>query len=89
MGVGWEDIAGEEDVGGGSGGRREEEEEEEEVPAVKRERAEEGERNVVEEVLTPSNWTGFVDSEDVKGLFSLPPLSPLSPHPTLGLLMVI
>ncbi|XWS36986.1 hypothetical protein CRYUN_Cryun19dG0004500 [Craigia yunnanensis] len=30
--------------------------------------------------LTPSNWTGFWDSEDTKGIFSIPPLSPLSPH---------
>ncbi|XVF08526.1 hypothetical protein REPUB_Repub07fG0010400 [Reevesia pubescens] len=30
--------------------------------------------------LTPSNWTGFWDSEDMKGIFSIPPLSPLSPH---------
>ncbi|XVF49428.1 hypothetical protein PTKIN_Ptkin04bG0010900 [Pterospermum kingtungense] len=31
--------------------------------------------------LTPSNWTGFWDSEDMKGIFSIPPLSP---HPPLG-----
>ncbi|KAK8652121.1 hypothetical protein V6N13_061143 [Hibiscus sabdariffa] len=31
--------------------------------------------------LTPSNWRGFWDSEDMKGIFSIPPLSPLSPHP--------
>ncbi|KAK8571168.1 hypothetical protein V6N13_025723 [Hibiscus sabdariffa] len=29
--------------------------------------------------LTPSNWKGFWDSEDMKGIFSIPPLSPLSP----------
>ncbi|XVF54903.1 hypothetical protein PTKIN_Ptkin05aG0217900 [Pterospermum kingtungense] len=34
--------------------------------------------------LTPSNWTGFWDSEDMKGIFSIPPLSPLSPHPSFG-----
>ncbi|XVE56442.1 hypothetical protein DITRI_Ditri04bG0009600 [Diplodiscus trichospermus] len=33
--------------------------------------------------LTPSSWTGFWDSEDMKGIFSIPPLSPLSPHPPL------
>lgn len=33
--------------------------------------------------LTPSNWTAVWDS-DVKGIFSVPPLSPLSP-----LLMVV
>ncbi|MBA0757145.1 hypothetical protein Gotri_020257, partial [Gossypium trilobum] len=57
----------------------------------KREEEEEGRRKVVkkEEVkenvttsgvcLTPSNWKGFWDSEDMKGIFSIPPLSPLSP----------
>ncbi|XWS60139.1 hypothetical protein CRYUN_Cryun07bG0008900 [Craigia yunnanensis] len=34
--------------------------------------------------LTPSNWTGFWDSEDMKGIFNIPPLSPLSPHPSFG-----
>ncbi|KAG7972386.1 hypothetical protein I3843_07G181300 [Carya illinoinensis] len=40
--------------------------------------------------LTPSSWTGVWDCE-VKGIFSVPPLSPLSPHPSLGYsrLMVI
>lgn len=40
--------------------------------------------------LTPSSWTEVWDC-DVKGLFSVPPLSPLSPHPSLGYsrLMVI
>lgn len=40
--------------------------------------------------LTPSSWTGVWDGE-VKGIFSVPPLSPLSPHPSLGYsrLMVI
>ncbi|KAK9698826.1 hypothetical protein RND81_08G133800 [Saponaria officinalis] len=45
----------------------------------------------VEEVgpLTPSSWTGFweVENKDVKdAIFSVPPLSPLSPHPTFGFL---
>ncbi|GLT46302.1 hypothetical protein SLA2020_353670 [Shorea laevis] len=34
--------------------------------------------------LTPSNWTGFWDCEEGKGIFSVPPLSPLSPHPPFG-----
>lgn len=34
--------------------------------------------------LTPSNWTTAWDSDGGKGLFSVPPLSPLSPHPPLG-----
>ncbi|PON64581.1 AP2/ERF transcription factor [Parasponia andersonii] len=33
--------------------------------------------------LTPSNWTAVWDS-DGKGLFSVPPLSPLSPRPPFG-----
>ncbi|PON65109.1 AP2/ERF transcription factor [Trema orientale] len=33
--------------------------------------------------LTPSNWTAVWDS-DGKGLFSVTPLSPLSPHPPFG-----
>ncbi|KAJ4706530.1 Ethylene-responsive transcription factor [Melia azedarach] len=32
--------------------------------------------------LTPSSWTGFWD--DGKGIFNVPPLSPLSPHPPMG-----
>ncbi|CAI9091974.1 OLC1v1027098C1 [Oldenlandia corymbosa var. corymbosa] len=31
--------------------------------------------------LTPSSWT---DCGDMKGIFEIPPLSPLSPHPCLG-----
>nr|ASU91344.1 Ethylene-responsive transcription factor [Juglans sigillata] len=40
--------------------------------------------------LTPSSWTEVWDCE-VKGIFSVPPLSPLPPHPSLGYsrLMVI
>ncbi|XP_022718559.1 ethylene-responsive transcription factor 5-like [Durio zibethinus] len=35
--------------------------------------------------LTPSNWKCFLDwDNDVKGVFNVPPLSPLSPHPPLG-----
>ncbi|KAJ7970636.1 Ethylene-responsive transcription factor [Quillaja saponaria] len=33
--------------------------------------------------LTPSSWKGVWDT-DVKGIFSIPPLSPLSPHLSLG-----
>ncbi|XVF11291.1 hypothetical protein REPUB_Repub08aG0014200 [Reevesia pubescens] len=31
--------------------------------------------------LTPSNWMGFWDSEDMKGIFRIPPLSP---YPSFG-----
>lgn len=34
--------------------------------------------------LTPSNWNSVWESKDVKGIFSVPPLSPLSPHPSWG-----
>ncbi|XP_028098594.1 ethylene-responsive transcription factor ERF104-like [Camellia sinensis] len=33
--------------------------------------------------LTPSSWT-FWDCAEMKGIFDVPPLSPLSPHPSLG-----
>jgi EREBP-like factor len=33
--------------------------------------------------LTPSSWKGFWDGETM-GIFSVPPLSPLSPHPSFG-----
>ncbi|XP_022735991.1 ethylene-responsive transcription factor 5-like [Durio zibethinus] len=34
--------------------------------------------------LTPSIWTAFLDwDKDTKGVFNVPPLSPLSPHPSL------
>lgn len=41
--------------------------------------------------LTPSSWTSVWDSQDVKGIFTVPPLSPLSPLPSFGYsqLMVI
>ncbi|KAL5745862.1 hypothetical protein ACOSP7_027008 [Xanthoceras sorbifolium] len=34
--------------------------------------------------LTPSSWTGFWDDGNGKGIFSVPPLSPLSPLPCMG-----
>jgi len=72
--------------------RRQEEEEVEEVkPVVKKEKTTEQEVNCFREMpLTPSMWTGFWDS-DVKEIFNVPPLSPLSPLPAFGLsqLMVV
>ncbi|KAJ6962072.1 ethylene-responsive transcription factor ERF105-like [Populus alba x Populus x berolinensis] len=38
---------------------------------------------VASEPLTPSSWKGFWDGETM-GIFSVPPLSPLSPHPSFG-----
>ncbi|PKU81933.1 ethylene-responsive transcription factor 5-like [Dendrobium catenatum] len=72
--------------------RKRKEEEEPQMLAVKMQRTEEAQRNLPDgEVLTPSSWTAVWENADVKGLFSLPPLSPISPHPTLGFpqLMVI
>ncbi|XP_031280136.1 ethylene-responsive transcription factor ERF105-like [Pistacia vera] len=34
--------------------------------------------------LTPSSWKGFWDVGNENGVFSVPPLSPLSPHPCMG-----
>ena len=39
--------------------------------------------------LTPSSWSSVWDSKDVKGIFTVPPLSPLSPHPSFGLSQLI
>ncbi|CAL5197951.1 unnamed protein product [Lathyrus oleraceus] len=59
--------------------REEEEDDVVEVkPVVKKEKTEEFDVNCIKEMpLTPSIWTGFWDV-DVKGTFSVPPLSPLS-----------
>ncbi|CAK8562698.1 unnamed protein product [Lathyrus sativus] len=47
-------------------------------PVVKKEKTEEFDVNCIKEMpLTPSNWTGFWDS-DFKGTFDVPPMSPLS-----------
>ncbi|KAL4323359.1 hypothetical protein GQ457_11G030100 [Hibiscus cannabinus] len=72
--------------------KREREEEEEEtdrsverkVLVVKKEEVTETESVTTSGVcLTPSNWKGFWDSEEMKGIFSVPPLSPLSPFGVL------
>ncbi|KAK2653371.1 hypothetical protein Ddye_013227 [Dipteronia dyeriana] len=39
--------------------------------------------------LTPSSWTGFWDDGNGKGIFSVPPLSPLSPYPCMSRLTVM
>lgn len=69
----------ESDSGSGLGKRRREEEEEMAVSkAVKREEVAET-AEIAGVCLTPSNWTGIWDCEEGKGIFSVPPLSPLSP----------
>ncbi|CAN6580630.1 unnamed protein product [Malus baccata var. baccata] len=59
--------------------REERRDEAKEVVVVKKEK-------LTETPLTPSSWMSFWESEkeDVKGVFSIPPLSPLSPHPAMG-----
>ncbi|KAM1034339.1 hypothetical protein PS1_038029 [Malus domestica] len=59
--------------------RQEHREDAKAVVAVKKEK-------LTETPLTPSCWMAFWDSEkeDVKGVFNVPPLSPLSPHPAVG-----
>ncbi|KAL4385491.1 hypothetical protein GQ457_15G010720 [Hibiscus cannabinus] len=68
--------------------------EESQVKTVKREKDEDGTkaREKGDAPLTPSIWTSFLDMDnDTKGIFNMPLLSPLSPHPPLGFhqLMVI
>lgn len=63
----------------GKRGRGEIENEEEVVmkKEVKREQ-------MVATPLTPSNWSSIWDCGNGKGIFEVPPLSPLSPHPSFG-----
>ncbi|KAK8471443.1 hypothetical protein PHAVU_003G223624 [Phaseolus vulgaris] len=71
--------------------RRREEEVEELKVVVKKEKTTEQEVNCFREMpLTPSMWTGFWDS-DVKEIFNIPQLSPLSPLSAFGFspLMVV
>ncbi|XVF52556.1 hypothetical protein PTKIN_Ptkin05aG0028100 [Pterospermum kingtungense] len=60
--------------------------EEREVKAVKRENHDVRKaRDNGDAPLTPSNWSAFLDwDNDMKGIFNVPLLSPLSPHPPLG-----
>ncbi|KAG8381573.1 hypothetical protein BUALT_Bualt06G0135600 [Buddleja alternifolia] len=70
-----------------------------EICRRKRERESEGEEREKKEVkkevktetevtaalpLTPSSWTAVWNGGDGKGIFEVPPLSPLSPHPSSG-----
>ena len=68
--------------------RRDVEDEEVKVVVVKKERITETQDTVsyMRDIpLTPSSWTAVCDwDSDVKGIFNVPPLSPLSPHPALG-----
>ncbi|GMN30970.1 hypothetical protein TIFTF001_003049 [Ficus carica] len=66
--------------------RREEDGEEVKAVVVKKEKLTETDEALSylrDMPLTPTNWTAVWDS-DVKGIFNVPPLSPLSPHPSLG-----
>lgn len=60
------------------GGRKRRREETTSTAVVKKEKSE-------ERPLTPSSWNTISDwDQSVNGMFNLPPLSPLSPHPALG-----
>lgn len=64
---------------------------EEEEMQMKREKVSESDVIRIRDTpLTPSSWMGFWDT-DVKDVFTVPPFSPLSPHPAFGYpqLMVI
>ncbi|GMJ06097.1 ethylene responsive element binding factor 5, ETHYLENE RESPONSIVE ELEMENT BINDING FACTOR 5 [Hibiscus trionum] len=68
--------------------------EESQVKAVKKENDDDvtKARDNGDAPLTPSNWTSFLDIDnDANGIFNMPLLSPLSPHPPMGFhqLMVI
>ncbi|KAE8671736.1 ERF105 protein [Hibiscus syriacus] len=68
--------------------------EESQVKAVKKENDDDvtKARDNGDTPLTPSNWASFLELDnDAKGIFNMPLLSPLSPHPPLGFpqLMVI
>lgn len=58
--------------------------EEEEIREVKTE----SETTAAVMPLTPSSWTAVWDCGDGKGIFEVPPLSPLSPHPSVGLMVI-
>ncbi|KAK4260342.1 hypothetical protein QN277_003470 [Acacia crassicarpa] len=60
-------------------------------PVVKKEKTEESDVGRIRDMpLTPSMWTGFLEN-DLKDILTIPPLSPLSPHPPMGFpqLMVV
>ncbi|CAJ1928641.1 unnamed protein product [Sphenostylis stenocarpa] len=64
--------------------KRQREEEEPVLEVVKREKVEESDVTRIRDTpLTPSSWVGFWGS-DANEIFTVPPLSPLSPHPALG-----
>ncbi|KAG7955388.1 hypothetical protein I3843_11G069100 [Carya illinoinensis] len=67
--------------------KRHREEEEVKVVVVKKERSTESKNTTgtssTDVPLTPSSWKAVWDG-DLQGIFSIPPLSPLSPHPSLG-----
>ncbi|XP_028786353.1 ethylene-responsive transcription factor 5-like [Neltuma alba] len=67
--------------------RREDDEAEAEMevkPVVKKEKTTESDVGRMRDMpLTPSTWMGFWEN-DLKDVFPVPPLSPLSPHPPLG-----
>ncbi|KAI3905216.1 hypothetical protein MKX01_017462 [Papaver californicum] len=56
----------------------------EEVKVIKRENSPEIESKPLNSPLTPSNWMANWEGFEMDGIFDIPMLSPLSPHPPLG-----
>ncbi|RZC69132.1 hypothetical protein C5167_032228 [Papaver somniferum] len=56
----------------------------EEVKVIKRENSPEIESKPLDSPLTPSNWMANWEGFEMDGIFDIPMLSPLSPHPPLG-----
>ncbi|KAM7273548.1 hypothetical protein ACFE04_028212 [Oxalis oulophora] len=64
--------------------REEEEVEVEEIVVVKKEKSNNENLTAAAQPLTPSCWAPVWDDVNTKGIFGLPPLSPLSPYPSMG-----
>lgn len=75
------------EAGAGAGERKHRREEEEEVTEEVVKRIKITDQTEISRIsdtpLTPSSWMGFWET-DVKSVFTVPPLSPLSPHPAIG-----
>ncbi|XP_059305018.1 ethylene-responsive transcription factor 5-like [Lycium ferocissimum] len=72
-----------------SGRKRVRETENEEQEVIKKEVKIEEERAVTAAPLTPSSWSAVWDCGNGKGIFEVPPLSPLSPHMSYSQLVMI
>lgn len=59
-------------------------EKEDEVMTMMKMKKEVKREQMVATPLTPSSWSAIWDCGNGKGIFEVPPLSPLSPHPSFG-----